>query len=150
MIPGLENAEFARYGVMHKNSYIQSPDMIDNTYRLRNEVNTINVPVYFAGQITGVEGYMESTSSGMVAGLNIAREIYKSDKIVFGQDTQIGALSHYVSSYVGKDFQPMGANFGIMNFDIESIYGKIKDKKLKKLYTAQNALNSIKKILESI
>ena len=150
MIPGLENAEFARYGVMHKNTYIQSPDMLDNTYRLRDNFNKLNVPVYFAGQITGVEGYMESTSSGLVAGINIAREVIGLNKIVFNQNTQIGALSNYAAFYAGKDFQPMGANFGIMSFDVESVYGRVKDKKLKKLYTAQNALNQIKQILESI
>ena len=150
LIPGLENAEFARYGVMHKNAYIQSPDMLDNTYRLKDEVNTLNIPVYFAGQITGVEGYMESTSSGLVSGINIAREILNLNKVIFNQETQIGALSNYVASYGGKDFQPMGANFGIMNFDVESVYGRVKDKKLKKLYTAQNSLNKIKEIAEML
>ena len=147
MIPGLEHAEYVRYGVMHKNIYIQSPDMLDSTYRLKDEKNSIGVPIYFAGQITGVEGYMESTSSGLIAGINASREHLNKDRIIFKNDTQIGALANYVSSYAGNDFQPMGANFGIMNFDVESVYGRVKDKKLKKLYTAENALNRVKETL---
>lgn len=146
LIPGLQNAEYARYGVMHKNLYIQSPEMLDATYRLRDNVNPICVPVYFAGQITGVEGYMESTSSGLVAGLNAANELNNKERIVFGPETQIGALANYISCYSGKDFQPMGANYGIMNYDVEAVYGRVKDKKLKKLYTAQNAINKINEI----
>ena len=144
MIPGLENAEYARYGVMHKNIYIESPDMLDETYMLRKEKNPLGIPVFFAGQITGVEGYMESTSSGLVAGINMAREINNKDKVIFSQDTQIGALAFYTSHYAGKDFQPMGTNFGIMSFNIEEKYGKVRDKKLKKQYISENALEVIK------
>ena len=150
MIPGLKDAEYARYGVMHKNIYIQSPEMIDATYRLSNEKNVLDVPVYFAGQITGVEGYMESTSSGYVAGLNAAREILGKEKVVFTSATQIGALSQYVANYAGGDFQPMGTNFGIMQFDVEAVHGRVRDKKLKKLYTAENAIKQIKEIAANL
>ena len=90
---------------------------------------------------------MESTSSGLIAGINASREHLNKEKIIFKNDTQIGALANYVSSYAGNDFQPMGANFGIMHFDVESVYGRVKDKKLKKLYTAENALNRVKEIV---
>ncbi len=144
MIPGLENAEYARYGVMHKNIYIESPEMLDETYQLKKENNCFGIPIFFAGQITGVEGYMESTSSGLVAGVNISRVLKGMEKIIFTSDTQIGALSNYASHYSGKDFQPMGTNFGIMSANLEEKYGKIRDKKLKKKYMAENAIEVIK------
>lgn len=150
MIPGLRNAEYVRYGVMHKNIYIQSPEMLDKTYKLRDSLNHTGVPVYFAGQITGVEGYMESASSGLIAGLNAARELQKLSPAVFSCETQIGALAAYVSEYPGKDFQPMGANFGIMRADLEATYGRIRDKRLKKKYMSENALNKLQNYLKEI
>ncbi len=110
LIPGLENAEFFRYGVMHRNTYLNSPGMLTPTYAMREHGN-----VFFAGQITGVEGYVESTSSGYVAGVNAAAKLLCKDEVVFPRETEIGALSHYVSEGgVSSTFQPMNANFGII------------------------------------
>ena len=104
MIPGLENAEFARYGVMHRNTFLHSPGLLTNTYRVREREN-----LYFAGQITGVEGYVESTASGFAAGINAVR----GDGVIFPPQTAIGALAHYVSDPNVTDFQPMNVNFGL-------------------------------------
>ena len=120
LIPGLENAEFVKYGVMHRNTYINSTKLLDNTYNLKNS------NIYFAGQITGVEGYVESISSGMLAGINAANKLLKQEKIIFPQNTMIGALANYIST-PNNEFQPMNANFGI----IEQLEENIKDKKLK-------------------
>ena len=110
MIPGLENAEFFRYGVMHRNTYLNSPGFLTNTY------STVSRPtIFFAGQMTGVEGYVEATSSGYVAGLNAAMLALGKEPVVFPKETEIGALSHYVSEGgVSSTFQPMNANFGII------------------------------------
>ena len=120
LIPGLENAEFVKYGVMHRNTYINSTKLLDNTYNLKNS------NIYFAGQITGVEGYVESISSGMLAGINAANKLLKQEKIIFPKNTMIGALANYIST-PNNEFQPMNANFGI----IEQLEENIKDKKLK-------------------
>ncbi len=110
MITGLENAEFFRYGVMHRNTYINSPGKLTPVYSAVNYPN-----VFFAGQITGVEGYVESTSSGYIAGLNAARLALGEEFITFPRETELGALAHYVSlGGVSRDFQPMNANFGII------------------------------------
>ena len=110
LIPGLENAEFFRYGVMHRNTYLNSPDLLTNIYSMRKHPN-----VFFAGQMTGVEGYIESTSSGFVAGINAALLALGRDPIVFPRETEIGALASYVSEGgVSSSFQPMNANFGII------------------------------------
>ena len=109
MIPGLENAEFFRYGVMHRNTYLNSVDLLSPDYSMKNRSN-----IFFAGQMTGVEGYIESTSSGFVAGLNAARLAMGKQKIIFPKQTQIGALAHYVSDDSVSNFQPMNANFGII------------------------------------
>ncbi len=110
MIPGLENAVFFRYGVMHRNTYINSPGFLSPTYNMIENEKT-----FFAGQMTGVEGYVESTSSGFVAGLNAARLALNMEKIVFPPETEIGALAKYVSEGgVSSHFQPMNANFGII------------------------------------
>ena len=109
MIPGLEKAEFAKYGVMHRNTYINSSNLLDETYNLK-----LNNNIYFAGQITGVEGYVESISSGMVAALNAINRFNNStEKIIFSVNTVIGALAKYVST-PNEKFQPMNANFGIL------------------------------------
>lgn len=121
MIPGLEEAEFIKYGVMHRNTYINSSKLLDETYNLKNNNN-----VYFAGQITGVEGYVESISSGMVAAVNAVNQIKgKKEKIIFSENTVIGALSKYISTS-NERFQPMNANFGILP-ELEG--KKIRDKK---------------------
>ena len=110
MIPGLENAEFYRYGVMHRNTYLNSPGFLTNTYSVKERPE-----LFFAGQMTGVEGYIESTSSGFVAGINAAKLALGEDRMVFPSETEIGALASYVSEGgISKDFQPMNANFGII------------------------------------
>ena len=110
MIPGLENAEFFRYGVMHRNTYINSPGKLSATYSMTEYPN-----LFFAGQMTGVEGYVESASSGFVAGVNAARRALSQDPVIFPQETEIGALAAYVSrGGVSSHFQPMNANFGII------------------------------------
>ena len=110
LIPGLENAEFLRYGVMHRNTYINSPKLLSNVYSMKN-----NPDIFFAGQMTGVEGYVESTSSGYIAGVNAARLALGLEPLVFPKETEIGALAHYVSEGgVSSSFQPMNANFGII------------------------------------
>lgn len=128
MIPALKNAEFVRYGVMHRNTYINAPKLLDNTFNLKG------TKIFFAGQISGVEGYVESIASGMVAAINAVQMIEKKEKIVFSEETIIGALSTYISTE-NKNFQPMNANFGILNCD-----KKIKDKVQKYTYLAKRSL----------
>ncbi|MBQ2890911.1 MAG: methylenetetrahydrofolate--tRNA-(uracil(54)-C(5))-methyltransferase (FADH(2)-oxidizing) TrmFO [Clostridia bacterium] len=134
MIPGLENAEFVRYGVMHRNTYINSPDLLTNTYSMRKYPK-----IYFAGQITGVEGYIESASSGMVAGINIARKLLGKEEVVFSNRTALGALSNYISTGSVANFQPMNVNFGIF----EDLGMRIKDKKEKASMFAQRSFSEI-------
>lgn len=140
LIPGLENAEFVRYGVMHRNTYINSPKLLDNTYRLKSNEN-----LYFAGQITGVEGYIESTSSGFVAGINAAAQCLGKERIIFPANTAIGALSNYISDVSVKNFQPMNVNFGIFN-GIDDIIVSIRDKKKRNMEIAKNSVNFVKKV----
>ena len=134
LITGLENAEFVRYGVMHRNSFINSPKLLDNTYAMREYPN-----IYFAGQITGVEGYSESAASGIMAGLNLARKIQGKTPFVLPRDTMIGALTEYISDEYNENFQPMGSNMGIL----PELPDKIKDKKMKYKVYADRALNSL-------
>lgn len=132
MIPGLEEAEFIKYGVMHRNTYINSSKLLDETYNLKNNNN-----VYFAGQITGVEGYVESISSGMVVAVNAVNQIKgKKEKIIFSENTVIGALSKYIST-PNEGFQPMNANFGILP-ELEG--RKIRDKKERYAKLAERSL----------
>ena len=119
MIPGLKNAEFVRYGVMHRNSFISSPGILDSTYQCIKHPG-----LFFAGQITGVEGYVESVSSGFVAGYTLANILNQRSFERFHSSTAIGALAEYVSGYCGKDFQPMNINFGIMKSLDERIRNK--------------------------
>ena len=110
MIPGLENAEFFRYGVMHRNTYLNSPGLLTNIYSMKEHPK-----LFFAGQMTGVEGYVESTSSGFVAGINAALKLLGKEAVVFPKETEIGALAAYVSEGgISSSFQPMNANFGII------------------------------------
>ena len=109
MIPGLENAEFVRYGVMHRNTYIDSPRLLNRYYQVIAEPR-----LTFAGQMTGVEGYVESAASGLLAGAELARRVLGQSPIDFPKETAIGALSHYISNTTVKDFQPMNVNFGII------------------------------------
>ena len=141
MIPGLENAEFIKYGVMHRNTYINSTALLDDTYNLK-----ANHQIYFAGQITGVEGYVESISSGMVAALNAIKdfqnraETHENHKVIFSPYTIIGSLAQYISTPNTK-FQPMNANFGILP-ELEG--KKIKDKKERYKKLAKRSLETFK------
>ena len=145
MIPGLENAEFVKYGVMHRNTYINSTKLLDETYNLKSNPN-----IYFAGQITGVEGYVESISSGMVAALNAIVDFKNKEeknlynKISFSEYTVIGALARYISTENEK-FQPMNANFGILP-ELEG--KKIRDKKERYMKLAERSLENITKTLQ--
>lgn len=109
MIPGLENAEFLRYGVMHRNTFMNSPKLLDGTYMLKSRKG-----LFFAGQMTGVEGYVESASSGLVAGLNAAKMALGEDAVIFPRESVIGSLAAYVSDEGVENFQPMNANFGLV------------------------------------
>jgi len=135
LIPGLENAEFVRYGVMHRNTYINSPGLLDGAYRMISRPD-----VFFAGQITGVEGYIESASSGLVAGINAARMCLGRDVIFFSPETAIGSLAAYVSGNAAGKFQPMNASFGL----IKPPDKKFRSKKERIQFLAQNALEQIK------
>ena len=135
MIPGLEEGSFVKYGVMHRNTYINSCELLDETYNLKSDDR-----IYFAGQITGVEGYVESISSGFVAGINASNKFNNKEKIIFDEETVIGSLSKYISSK-HENFQPMNANFGILPENSK----KIKDKKERYLALANRSLEKIKK-----
>ena len=138
MIPGLQNAEFVKYGVMHRNTYINSPELLNEIYQLKNNHN-----IYFAGQITGVEGYVESISSGMLAAINAVKQFKEGNDFkwkVFSENTMIGALAKYISSKNEK-FQPMNANFGILP-ELEG--NKIKDKKQRYMLLANRSLTEFK------
>ena len=139
MIPGLENANFVKYGVMHRNTYINSTMVLDNTYNMKNNDN-----IYFAGQITGVEGYVESIASGFIAGINAANKILGKEKFTMPKETVNGALADYISTENDK-FQPMNANFGIL----PKLEENIKDKKLKYQKMADRSLEKIEIIIKN-
>ncbi len=134
MIPGLENAEFVRYGVMHRNSFLNSPKLLNADFSLRSNPN-----IFFAGQITGVEGYMESAASGIMAGLNAVRQAEGEEPLVLSEYNMIGALSQYISDESVTNFQPMGANFGIL----PPIEPKIRDKRERYMALANRALEQL-------
>ena len=138
MIPALKNAEFLRYGVMHRNTYIQSPDVLNRDFSVKN-----NRRLFFAGQITGVEGYVESAASGLLAAIRIADEILKRPAHVFDERTVCGALQTHISTPT-KDFQPMNANFGIL----APMPVRIRDKKERYHALAQRALDAIHEWIE--
>ena len=141
LIPGLENATFLRYGVMHRNTFIDSPRLLDNHYSLISDPR-----VYFAGQMTGVEGYIESCSSGFLAGLNAARKALGMDETEFPDTTAIGALSHYISNTSVTNFQPMNVNFGIIAPPEQRIKG---GKAAKNLYLAERSLSIIRELADT-
>ncbi|MBE6784859.1 MAG: methylenetetrahydrofolate--tRNA-(uracil(54)-C(5))-methyltransferase (FADH(2)-oxidizing) TrmFO [Ruminococcaceae bacterium] len=141
MIPALKNAEFYRYGVMHRNTFIDSPRLLNPTFSLRKREN-----LFFAGQITGVEGYMESASSGILAGINMARLLQKKQQLVLPETTMMGALSRYISDETVKNFQPMGANFGVL----PPIEPKIRDKSERYMALSQRAAEDLKKYTEGM
>ena len=147
MIPGLEQAEFLRYGVMHRNTFLNSPQHMRPTLQLRGEDSLL-----FAGQMTGVEGYIESASSGLVAGVNAARLAMGKEPLIFPKESCHGALCHYITASEAKHFQPMNVNFGILpEINMRDENGRyIKDKKLKKQRLADRALQAIEAFKEKI
>lgn len=136
MIPGLENCEIVRYGVMHRNTYINSPKVLNRFYQTNQRKD-----LFFAGQITGVEGYLESAASGLVAGLNMARYLEGKPLLDFTRKTAIGALANYISS-PNKNFQPMNVNFGIF----ESLEGRLKKAERKRAY-AERSMEVMEEVL---
>ncbi len=134
MIPGLEEAEFVRYGVIHRNTYIESPKLLDATLRMRQHPN-----VFFAGQITGVEGYVESAAAGIIAGRNAVRLALGKPLLTLPDVTMLGALLSYVSAYEGKDFQPMNSNWGI----VPPLAEHIRDKREKARRYAARGLEAL-------
>lgn len=138
MIPGLENAKFVKYGVMHRNTFIDSSHLLTNTYKMKNIKN-----LYFAGQITGVEGYVESISSGLMAGINAANEFNGKKEFILPIETMTGALANYIST-PNEKFQPMNANFGI----VPGLEKRIKDKKEKYTILADRGLNKLKEQIQ--
>ena len=139
MIPGLENAEFVRYGVIHRNTYIQSPQVLNDALQMRAYPN-----LFFAGQITGVEGYVESAASGILAGRNAARHMLGQPLLTLPDTTMLGALVAYVAHYDGKDFQPMNSNWGI----VPPLPDRIRDKKEKGSILAKRALEALTEALK--
>ncbi len=134
MIPGLEDAEFVRFGVIHRNTYIQSPQVLADTLQMKSYPN-----VFFAGQITGVEGYVESAAMGILAGRNAARHLQGLPLLSLPDTTMLGALANYVAHYDGKDFQPMNANWGI----VPPLPDRIRDKKEKNTLLAERGLSAL-------
>lgn len=141
LIPGLENAEIVRYGVMHRNTFINSPNLLDSTYKFKQKPN-----LFFAGQMTGVEGYVESAASGIVAGINAASVINQQEPVHFPKDTVIGSMANYVTSANPENFQPMNANFGLL----PALDVKIRSKREKKDMLAERALDTIQNFLKKI
>jgi len=139
-IPGLENAEIVRHGVMHRNTYLNSPLFLKPTYQFKDNPN-----IFFAGQITGVEGYIESTSSGLVAGINAARMVNGEDGIIFPEETAIGALPNYITDEYKVDFKPMKINFGLL----PELDEEIKDKRERNRRRSEFALESLERIKDS-
>ena len=141
MIPALHRAEFVRYGVMHRNTFICSPKILNSDFSVKENKN-----LFFAGQITGVEGYMESAASGIMAGINACRVSENKETLTLPNNTMIGALSAYISDPTVKKFQPMGANFGVL----PELENRPRDKKERGAAYSQRALNSLNKYLEGI
>ena len=141
LIPGLEQAKFARYGVMHRNTYINSPAILTETLQVKTSAG-----ILFAGQITGVEGYVESAASGLVAGINAARLAHGRETVAFPADTAHGALCRYITHTAAKHFQPMNITFGLM----PPLEIRVKDKKQKNSLIAERALQSLQKLIEKL
>ncbi|TKH43124.1 methylenetetrahydrofolate--tRNA-(uracil(54)-C(5))-methyltransferase (FADH(2)-oxidizing) TrmFO [Paenibacillus terrae] len=135
MIPGLENAEFVRYGVMHRNTFINSPQQLHPTYQFKGRSN-----LFFAGQMTGVEGYVESAASGLLAGMNAARAARGQEMFVFPAETTLGSMARYITTADFKHFQPMNANFGLL----PKLETRIRNKKEKNEALANRALESLR------
>ena len=136
MIPGLENARFVRYGVMHRNTFLCSPEVMQATYQTKKRPD-----LFFAGQMTGVEGYVESAASGLYAGLNAARIAQGKDPVIFLEETMMGAMAHYITHASVKNFQPINANFGI----VPKLQERIRNKQERNLKISERAIDRIKK-----
>lgn len=141
LIPGLEQAEIIRYGVMHRNTFINSPNLLKPTYQCKGREN-----LFFAGQMTGVEGYVESAASGLIAGINAAKLARGLEPIIFPQETAIGSMSHYITTADPHNFQPMNANFGLF----PPLLKKIKNKKEKNSAYAERAITTIQNFSQNI
>ncbi len=141
MFPALHDAEFLRYGVMHRNTFINSPRLLNSSYSLRSDAK-----IFFAGQITGVEGYMESASSGIMAGINAARFLSGKEPLLLPRTTVIGALARYISDETVTNFQPMGANFGIL----PPLPEKIRDKSERYTAIAERGMKDLEAYLKSL
>ena len=137
MIPALRNAEFMRYGVMHRNTFLNAPELLDGAFRMKSRPTLL-----FAGQMTGVEGYMESAAAGILAGLNACRMVRGQEPLILPRDTMMGALAAHVST-PNADYQPMGANFGIL----PTLETHIRDKKMRYAALAQRALDSLDRVM---
>ncbi|MCJ2145609.1 FADH(2)-oxidizing methylenetetrahydrofolate--tRNA-(uracil(54)-C(5))-methyltransferase TrmFO [Bacillus paralicheniformis] len=141
LIPGLEQAEIVRYGVMHRNTFINSPSLLKATYQFKKRDD-----LFFAGQMTGVEGYVESAASGLVAGINAARLIQGKEPVTFSNETAIGSMAHYITETNKKNFQPMNANFGLF----KDLGVKIKNKQERNEQYASRALETIQNISKTL
>lgn len=141
LIPGLENVEIVRYGVMHRNTFINSPSLLKPTYQFKNRSD-----LFFAGQMTGVEGYVESAALGLVAGINAAKLVLGEELVIFPQETAIGSMAHYITTTNQKNFQPMNANFGLL----KELPVKIKNKKERNEQCANRAIETIQTISKTI
>jgi methylenetetrahydrofolate--tRNA-(uracil-5-)-methyltransferase len=141
LIPGLEQAEFVRYGVMHRNTFINSPKLLKPTYQFKRRET-----LFFAGQMTGVEGYVESAASGLIAGINAGRLARGEELLIFPKETALGSMAHYITSADFQHFQPMNANFGLF----PPLSGRIKNKKLKNEMLANRALETIQNFSQNI
>lgn len=140
MIPGLENAEIVRYGVMHRNTFVNSPKLLEPTYQVKTRPH-----LYLAGQMTGVEGYVESAASGLIAGINAARAAQGQEGLVFPQETTIGSMAYYITNADPDHFQPMNANFGLL----PSLETRMRKKKEKNEALANRALDQVRGFINS-
>jgi methylenetetrahydrofolate--tRNA-(uracil-5-)-methyltransferase len=141
LIPALRNCEFVRYGVMHRNTFINSPEVLNSSFQFKEAPN-----LFLAGQITGVEGYMESTASGLLAGINAARRMEGKEPLVLPRETMLGALADYIATADPGHFQPMNANFGIL----PPLQEKVRGKKARREAYAARALRIMEDYLASL
>ncbi|WNB90412.1 FADH(2)-oxidizing methylenetetrahydrofolate--tRNA-(uracil(54)-C(5))-methyltransferase TrmFO [Bacillus sp. NEB1478] len=141
LIPGLENAEVVRYGVMHRNTFLNSPKMLKNTYQLQSRND-----LFFAGQMTGVEGYVESAASGLIAGINAAKLVKGEELVTFPKETAIGSMAHYITTANPDNFQPMNANFGLL----PALEKRIRNKQERNTALADRALETIQNFITNL
>lgn len=139
MIPGLENAKFVRYGKMHRNTYIASPKVLNANYEARKQAG-----LFFAGQMTGVEGYVESAGSGLIAGINAAREALGEETLVFPKSTALGSMAHYITTTSAKHFQPMNASYALL----PKLDYKVRNKQERHLEISKRALKDLETFKE--